>query len=141
MTYASLDDLIARAGEREILDVADRDGDGLPDGDVVAEALTHADNIVNGYVATAYTLPFAAVPDLVRTWAVAIARHKLHHQGPPDYVVAEYKDALASLRDVQAGRMTLPIATGEIPQASSGTPMFADAPTKTATQIMKGWCS
>lgn len=139
MTYASLDDLVARAGQREILDVADRDHDGVADADVVAEALTHADNIVNGYVATAYALPFSAVPDLVRTWAVAIARHKLHHQGPPDYVVADYKDAIASLKDVQSGKLTLPVETGEIPHTSAGTTMFADAVTPSACEILRGW--
>lgn len=139
MAYATLADLVARASEREILDVADRDRDGTADPEVIAEALTHADNIVNGYVATTYTLPFVVVPDLVRTWAVAIARHKLHFQGPPDYVVADYKDALASLKDVQAGKLTLPISTGEIPATSTGTSMFADAPTSAASNILRGW--
>lgn len=139
MAYASLADLIARASEREISDIADRDRDGTPDPDVIAEALTHADNIVNGYVAAAYTLPFAVVPDLVRTWAISIARHKLHFQGPPDYVVADYKDAIAALKDVQAGKLKLPIDTGQIPQTSTGTSMFMDAATSPAAKILRGW--
>lgn len=139
MAYASLDDLIARAGEREIKDIADRDRDGIIDADVISEALAHADNIVNGYVATAYTLPFAQVPDLVRTWAVAIARHKLHFQGPPDYVVADYKDAIAALKDVQAGRLSLATPAGTPADAATGTSMFLDASTTPASSILKGW--
>jgi len=139
MSYATLADLIARAGEREIIQIADRDKDGTPDPDVIAEALSHADNIVNGYVRAHYTLPFAVVPDLVRTWAIAIARHKLHFQNPPDYVVDEYKDAIASLKDVAAGRMTLPIDTGDVPASATGTVMAADPGTSTARDILRGW--
>lgn len=139
MPYASLDDLIARAGPDEIRNVADRDRDGATDADVVAEALAHADNIVNGYVAARYTLPFVAVPDLVRTWAVSIARHKLHFQGPPDYVVNDYKDAIAALKDVAAGKLVLPEPDGEIPPVSSGTSMFAEPATTPAAAILKGW--
>ena len=67
MTYATLDDLIARAGLDEIRQVADRDRDGTPDPAVIEAALTHADNTVNGYVRARYPRPFVDVPDLVRT--------------------------------------------------------------------------
>ncbi|ARJ70085.1 gp436 family protein [Paracoccus contaminans] len=95
MTYASLEDLVERAGMDEIVQVADRDGDLIPDPEVIGAALVHADNIVDGYLAGRYQLPFPQVPDLVRTWATAIARYQLHRWDPPDYVVADYKDALA----------------------------------------------
>ncbi|MCW5711268.1 DUF1320 domain-containing protein [Shinella sp.] len=139
MSYATLADLIARAGEQEIIEVADRDRDGTADPDVIAEALVHADNLVNGYVRAQYTLPFAVVPDLVRTWAIAIARHRLHHQGPPDYVIDDYKDAIACLKDVAAGKITLPIDTGEVPATASGTVILADPGTSTAHDILRGW--
>ena len=62
MPYATLDDLIERAGETEIRQIADRDRDGAIDADVVEAALTDADNLVNGYVAAKYTVPLASVP-------------------------------------------------------------------------------
>jgi phage gp36-like protein len=119
MSYASLEDLIERAGQDEILQVADRDEDGTPDPDVVAAALQHADNTVNGYVAVAYAVPLTVVPDLVRTWAVSIARYFLHRNGPPDYVVNDWKFAIASLKDVAAGKLKLPVAENETPPAAS----------------------
>lgn len=122
MTYALLSDLFARAGETEILQVADRDDDNEPDADVVSAALEHADNIINGYLRSRYSVPLTAVPDLVRTWAVAIARYFLHRYGAPDYVEHDYKDALAALKDVAAGRITLPAADdGETPTSGTGS--------------------
>jgi hypothetical protein len=39
MAYATLADLLDRAGDEEILQVADRDGDGTADPDVIASAI------------------------------------------------------------------------------------------------------
>lgn len=130
MTYATLTDLIERAGEAEIRQIADRDRDGTPDPDVVEAALVHADNIVNGYVGTKYTLPLASSPPILCTWAVSIARHFLHRNGPPDYVVADYKDAVAGLKDVARGLVSLPDASGSTPTTSvaAGTFMSNDPP-------------
>lgn len=113
MTYASLNDLIERAGEDEILQVADRDGDGAADADVVEAALVHADNVANGYLTVRYRLPLAAVPDLLRTWCVAIARYYLHRDGPPDYVVRDWKAADQALKDMARGLIDLPVGEGE----------------------------
>ena len=67
--YASLADLIARAGEAEIRQTADRNLDGTADTDVVNAALTDADNLINGYLRARYSLPLATTPALVKTWA------------------------------------------------------------------------
>lgn len=120
MSYASLEDLIERAGETEILQIADRDDDGVPDPDVVEAALVHAVNTVNGYVAVKYLLPLTAVPDLVRTWSVSIARYFLHRYERPEYVVQDYKDAISALGQVAAGRLAIPDAEGLTPAAGQG---------------------
>lgn len=120
MSYATLDDLIARAGVEEILDVADRDGDGTPDPDVVLAALAAADEAVNTYLAGRYVLPLSSVPSPVRTWAVAIARYRLHLHAPPDYVVRDYKDALSELRLAASGTIALVGAAGVVPATAPG---------------------
>lgn len=141
MSYASLADLIERAGSDEIRQVADRDDDGTPDPDVIEAALVHADNTVNGYVATTYRVPLASVPDLVRTWAVSIARYFLHREGAPDYVVRDYKDAIASLKDVAAARITLPIATDEpaLQPSTGGTVSVVGPEPVFSAEKLEGW--
>ncbi|KGE01000.1 DUF1320 domain-containing protein [Rhizobium sp. YS-1r] len=141
MPYASLEDLIERAGEDEILQVADRDGDGTPDPDVVEAALVHADNIANGYVAVRYALPLTAVPDLLRTWCVSIARYQLHRDGAPDYVVRDYKDALTALKDLARGVLDLPIGVDDpqpAPSDSGRVSIVGPEPVFTADKL-KGW--
>ena len=118
MAYASLNDLIERAGLDEILQVADRDDDGTPDPDVVEAALAHADNVANGYLKVRYQLPLAAVPDLLRTWCVAIARYYLHRDGAVDYVVRDWKAADQALKDMARGLIDLPVSEGETPPAA-----------------------
>lgn len=139
MSYATLEDLIERAGETEIRQIADRDNDGEIDAGVIQGALEHADNLVNGYVATKYSLPFAVVPDLVRTWAIDIARHRLHHEGPPEWVITDYDNAIAALKDVAKGAITLPIASGETPATSSGTTMFSAPEEVFSERGLRGW--
>jgi phage gp36-like protein len=140
MSYASLPDLIERAGEDEILQVADRDDDGTADPDVIEAALAHADNTINGYLATRYTIPLSSVPPIVVTWAVAIGRYHLHRQGAPDYVVRDYKDALAALDKAQQGRIAVPGADGIAPAQGSEGAVRVDGPEPVFNQEnLGGW--
>lgn len=141
MSYAALSDLIARAGVAEIYQIADRDRDQVPDQDVVDAALEGADNLVNGYIGVKYGLPLAAVPDLVRTWAISIARYILHRNGAPENVAQDYKDAIAALKDVAAGRIALPVASGgaALPAAAGGQVM-SEGPAEVFTaDRLRGW--
>lgn len=139
MTYATLNDLIERAGADEILQVADRDDSGAPDETVIAKALGDADNIINGYVASKYDLPFASVPDILSTWSTSIARYLLHRHGAPDNVEADYKDALSGLKDVSFGRISLTGISGVAQDQVSGTHQ-SSAPDQVFTDhALRGW--
>ena len=128
MTYAVLQDLVDRAGEIELLQVADRDDDGVADASVVAAALTAADQVINGYLGTRFAMPLSTVPPIVRTWAVSIARYGLHRDGAPDHVVRDYKDAMAALRDAGAGGLSLPGLDGSQPAAGQIGAVTSDGP-------------
>lgn len=106
--YATLSDLIERAGEDEIREVADRDGDGVADPDVIDKAVSTAASEIDGYIGTRYQLPLPAVPSLINTWAVSIARYHLHLNGAPDHVVRDWKAAMDALKDVATGKINLP---------------------------------
>ncbi|WP_321362601.1 DUF1320 domain-containing protein [uncultured Celeribacter sp.] len=140
MTYATLTDLIERAGETEVRQIADRNRDGEPDADVIEAALKSADNTINGYVGAKYTLPFVSVPDLVNTWAISIARYVLHRNGAPDHVDTDYKDAIAALKDVARGLIALPVNEGEAaPVSQTGTVMAAHPAQVFTPAKLRGW--
>lgn len=140
MPYATLTDLIERAGEPEIRQIADRDKDGTPDSEVVEAALIGADNTIDGYVFARYSRPLPSIPPVLTTWAVSIARYTLHRNGAPDHVAQDYKDAIAALKDVQAGRYALPVAEGEIePQAQTGQVLSAHPAQVFTPGKLAGW--
>lgn len=112
MAYSTLTDLIERAGEEEILQIADRDNDGTADPAVIAAAIALADQTIDAFLSARYVLPLAPAPVIVAKWSIAIARYNLHRDGAPDYVVRDYKDAMAELRDAGAGRLMIPDASG-----------------------------
>lgn len=138
MTYASQQNLIDRCGDVELRQIADHDRDGLPDLAVVTAALVDADNLINGYVAAKYTTPLANTPDLVRTWAVSIARYVLHRNGAPDHVTADYKDAVAGLKDVARGLVMLPGLGGDLPSVAGNGAAMADIPAAHFGSL-RGW--
>ncbi|WP_333822858.1 gp436 family protein [Pinisolibacter sp.] len=119
MPYCALADLIDRAGEAEILQVADRDMDGIADPAVIDAAIGSAGDQIDAYLAGRFALPLVPVPAIVVTWAVSIARYLLHRDGAPDHVVRDQRDALAALKDAAAGRLSLPSVTGAVPAPAS----------------------
>ncbi|MEN2980265.1 DUF1320 domain-containing protein [Tistrella bauzanensis] len=140
--YATLDDLIARAGD-EIRQLADRDRDGTPDPEVISAALTDAAQTIDAYLAVRYVVPLAVPPPaMVQGWATSIARYRLHRNGPPDHVVADYKDALRQLADASAGRLLLTGVDGvsaPVSDATGGVHVASDDPVFGAPGALDGW--
>lgn len=118
MAYATLEDLVSRFGERELVQLTDDADLGVADADRVTVALTDASETVNAYVAGRYAVPLAPVPDLVRRWTCDIARYLLHRETPDDSAVSRNNAAaLAGLKDVAKGLSSLEAAG--IPTAAS----------------------
>jgi len=140
MAYATLTDLIERAGEIEIQQIADRDGDMIPDADVIDAALEDAGNLIDGHIRTRYATPLPSVPPIIRIWAVSIARYALHRNGAPEHVRDDYRDAIAALKDVAAGKIGLPVPDGEVaPAEKLGRVMSSHPPAVFTPTRMRGW--
>lgn len=140
MPYASLADLIAAAGEDEILQVADRDNDGVPDAVVIAEALERADSTINASIAVAYTLPIVPAPAILGTWAVSLARYFLHRDGPPEHVVRDHKYTLQALKEAAEGKLKLTADNGEKPEASNSSEIRVVGPEPVfSADKLEGW--
>lgn len=102
MTYATRTTLEQHYGVDE---VAQRES-ALPAGSIT-NALTDADAMINGYLAGRYSMPLSAVPDNLPQVAAAIARYALLGDAATERSRNDQKDAIAWLRDVQAGRVLL----------------------------------
>lgn len=82
--------------------------DLLADGNDFAKVEAGAASLIDGYLASRYTLPLASVPELLKAWALDITRFRLWDEQAPEEVRRRYEDALAQLRDLAAGRIALP---------------------------------
>lgn len=119
MAYASVQNLIDRYGQDQVLVLADRDNDGEPDAEVTARAIADADAEIDAHLAGRYQLPLASVPPVLERIACDIIMYRLCNE--PSLVTEEsrkrFDDAQASLKRIESGKMSL----GMTPQPAQRT--------------------
>ena len=123
MPYSTQSDLEKQLPKELLVQLADDDGDGVIDGGIVPDAIQKADDEINAYAATRYTVPFAPVPPLVRALSVDLAIWNLYaRRGRENETVTKrYDRAIKLLRDIASGTATL----GETPgpaESETGLP-------------------
>lgn len=110
MSYAKQQDLIVRFGEPELQALAPTD-DGDIDGYPVARALRDADAEIDAILAIRYPVPISPVPPHLVRVACDLARFNLYDHDVPEAVSNLRDSGLAWLREVAAGKATLPDVT------------------------------
>lgn len=93
-----------RFGATELADL-------LAEGNNYVEAENDAAGLIDGYLASRYVLPLTSVPLMVKGWAADITRFKLWDERAPEEVRKRYEDALAQLKQLAQGIITLPPGT------------------------------
>jgi len=115
MPYATSDDLVAAFGDQLKL-VADRDGDGVLDADVVAKALADASAIVDLHVRGIYAVPLSPIDPEIVGITCDLARTKIYSNVTqvPDSVTDADKAARAMLLQIARGdfKLTAAVASG-----------------------------
>ena len=96
-----------------------RFGDELRDlvreGHSFGQIENEAASLVDGYLAARYTLPLVNVPAMVQALTADVARYRLWDERAPEEVRRRYEDALAQLRDLSRGLITLPPDAAGVP--------------------------
>nr|VFK45783.1 MAG: Mu-like prophage protein gp36 [Candidatus Kentron sp. TC] len=117
---------------RDDIEYPEADADPAPDGGIVSWAIDRAGDLMDGYFRGRYPLPFASPPPMTRHIAVDLARYFLYQRraegesGMPEIVRDAYRSAMARLREIQGGTLSL----GE-PETRAPLP---DAPIMTASR-------
>lgn len=129
MSYATQADLVSRYGETEIIQLSDRANTGVIDSGVVEDKLADADAEIEAYLGMRFALPLAVVPTVLKRVACDIARYHLYDNRATDDVVRRYKDAIAFLSALAAGKVSIGIdpVAGTTP-AASDVPVVDAAP-------------
>ncbi len=123
--------MIDRFRESELIQLTDHDDAGVINDTVLNQAIGDADGEINGWLAGRYDLPLASVPPGLVIKACDIARHHLYDEVVPDVVQKRYDNAIAWLKLVAKGDVSLgldgagaEIATGGSPEMQSAGSVF-----------------
>lgn len=135
MAYATVEDLIERYGEVEIIQLTDRLS---PPSEAVVPsvalaALVDASNFIDANVAAVYQVPVSPAPPVLRQLCCRLARWNLYRE-PTDKVSEDYKDAVAFLQRIGKGLATLPGVEPNAPTATAPGQILMDAPERLFTR-------
>jgi phage gp36-like protein len=120
MAYSQQSDLETRFGAAELLQLADRDGNGTAESGVISTAIADADTEIDGYLAGRYPLPLVEVPAIVKRLSCDIARYRLWEDRVNDKVRQDYEDAVDLLKRIANGMVQLVFTTAPSSDGSSG---------------------
>lgn len=123
MHYCTLQDLISRFGQDELLQLAADDTGQAVDQGEIDLAIADAAGEIDGRVAAGgYDVPLEPVPRIIQAYACDIARYRLYDEHATDQVTKRYEDAIRFLKSVARGEVLLGIGGGnEEPTAGSVT--------------------
>jgi phage gp36-like protein len=130
--YCTQQDMIDRFGEEELIQLTDRDGLGVINTTVLNQAISDAAAEIDGYLATRYQLPLLETHPALPRLASDIARYLLYDDAAPEKVEDRHDKAIAYLRDVAKGNVTLVQQTGSTAE-TAGVAEF-----ETGRNVFKG---
>ena len=103
-SYATVQDVIDRYGNEQLLLLADRANDGVVDSAAVDTALSDASAEMDAYLAVRYSLPLSSPPALLVRLCVDIAMYRLSVSSwPPEERRRRFDDALLLLTRLSKG--------------------------------------
>jgi phage gp36-like protein len=121
MPYATQQDILDRHGADALLIATDRDNDGTVDTDAVDRALDDATAEINVYLGKVEVLPLVTVPAVLVQVCVDIALYKASTGlAMTEEKRQRYEDAIALLKSVATGAVSLGIDDGSAEPAAGG---------------------
>jgi len=124
MAYCILADILDQVEEPRLIQLTDDDGLGTIGTVRVDKAISDADEEIDGYVGSRYTVPLNPAPAILRKLAVDIAVYNLfaRRDKAPEGRTERYKAAVRFLEQVALGKISLGAADPD------GNPPASDAP-------------
>lgn len=141
MTYCTLANLTDRYGAQLLIEISDR-GEAASDTideALITRAITDADALIDGYLATRYKLPLASIPAIVTDLSQSIAIYRAHARVADEKITDDYKSALRILAQISAGVIKLDV-DGVEPAASGASEVRTNNPERPlSAATMKGY--
>lgn len=109
--YCTLDDIEKHTSTPTLIQLTSDDGQEIVDKTVVEEALFYSSALIDGYLRGRYSLPLDICFPLLRVLAVDLSVYRLYSRRMrnemPEVIETAYKNAIATLRDIQKGVISL----------------------------------
>lgn len=121
MAYLTPAELATRYGQDRLIDLTDRDGDGLADDPMINQALADASAEIDGYLAARYALPLPMVPAILARIAGDIAIYRLlslRRLGDIEDARRRYEDVRRLLEAISRGTVSLGLPVEQRPGLS-----------------------
>lgn len=107
MSYCSLQDLIDRYGETELIQLTDKTGSGVVDQAAVDRVIADVDGEIDAYLAKRMTLPMATVPPVLVRFSCVMVRYYLYTDVVPELQEKQYQAAVNFLKAIANGTASL----------------------------------
>jgi len=117
--YLSIAEFVEEVGYEEAIRLTDELQTGRIDKARLIAVIEAAQAVADGYLASRYSVPLAAAPQIVKSAVLDLARRRLYRLEAPEGVKLAAADAMANLKAIAKGDMRLPQA--EEPAASPTT--------------------
>lgn len=130
--YATVEQFVERVGEKQAIELTDRNYTGLLNEEVLTVALTDSSSQIDGYLAR-YRLPLARVPHNLTRICCDLARYRLCSMSDTtitDEVIERYKLSLSELKQLAKGEITLGVEFLTEPADSDNSVLFANGNTR-----------
>jgi len=119
MPYSVITDISNAITEASVLQLTDDEGISAINESRVNAAISSADELINGYLRSRYTLPLPSTPPMIRDLSVNIAVFKLYDRrfaaDMPDSIQKKYDSSIKLLESIQKGVISLGIESTSKP--------------------------
>lgn len=109
--YCSTNDIKNYVSEATLIQLSDDDGKNEINLVVTREAILYSSTLIDGYLRGRYTLPLNIHFPLLKMLALDISVYRLYSRRMrnemPEVIEKNYEDAIATLKDIQKGVITL----------------------------------
>ena len=109
--YCTVEDIETQLSTPTLIQLSSDECQDEIDRTVVEEAILYSSTLIDGYLRGRYTLPLNTHFPLLRILAIDLSIHRLYSRRMrnemPEVIENAYKNAIATLRDIQKGIISL----------------------------------
>ena len=122
MDYCTIEDIETHTSTPTLIQLTSDGGQEEVDRVVAQEAILYSSTLIDGYLRGRYTLPLDTHFPLLRILAIDLSIYRLYtrrmRNEMPEVIENNYKNAIATLRDIQKGVITLQSENDSLETAS-----------------------